>query len=37
MKARTLWVDLSDDKVSLERLNQVGLLYPMNMFFHGMS
>jgi hypothetical protein len=32
MKMRTSWVDISNDKVNLERLNQGGLLYPMNIF-----
>jgi hypothetical protein len=33
MKVKTSWVDLFDDKVSLERLNQGGLLYPIICIF----
>jgi len=36
MRVIISWVGLLNDKVSLERLNQGGLLYPMNMSFHGM-
>jgi hypothetical protein len=36
MKVKTLRMDLSNDNITLERLNEGGLLYPMNMSFHRM-